>query len=433
MQFTVKTTEGLERRIEVQIPHTRVAGEVDRRLRDLSRTANVRGFRKGKVPLQVIKQQFGGQVHGDAVSELIRQGYSDAVTKENLRPAGGPRIEPIQVEPGDDLKFAAVIEVMPEVVVNPVTALEIERPTFEVSEADIDAMLESMRRQRVSYTPVERAARKGDRVVVDFAGRVDGVAFEGGTGTDMALVLGSGRAIADFEAALEGMSKGETKTAPVKFPDNYGAKELAGKQAEFDLTVKSVEEEVLPPVDDEFAKAFGLAEGGVEALRAEVRKSMEREAGEAVRNKVRNQVFEALQRENNVDLPKALVEEQIQQLQIDLLQRMGRNDFSQMPPRDPFVEPAQRRVKLGLLIGELIRRENIQIDRARVLARLEEVASAYPNPAEVQRAYLQNQDAMRQIETSVMEDLAVEWVLGRARVTDRPSSFSELTGFGRQG
>ncbi|MET0280927.1 MAG: trigger factor [Steroidobacteraceae bacterium] len=433
MQFTVTNTSGLERRIEVQIPHTRVSGEVDRRLRDLSRTANIRGFRKGKVPLQVIKQQYGGQVHGDTVSELIRQGYSDAVTKENLRPAGGPRIEPIQVAPGDDLKFAAVFEVMPEVAIKPVEELAIERPVADISDADIDAMLESMRKQRVTYQPVDRAAQKDDRVSVDFAGRVGGVAFDGGTGTDMSVVIGAGRAIADFESALIGMSKGETKTAPVKFPDNYGAKELAGKDAEFDLTVKSVEEPVLPVVDDEFAKSFGLGEGGVAELRTEVRKSMEREAGDAIRNKLRNQVFESLARENDVELPRALVDEQIQQLQLDLLQRMGRSDTSQLPPREPFVEPAQRRVKLGLLIGELIRRENIAVDRARVLARLEEVAAGYPDPAQVQRAYLQNADAMRQIETAVMEDLAVEWVIGKARVTDLPTSFAELTGFGRQG
>jgi trigger factor len=286
-----------------------------------------------------------------------------------------------------------------------------------------------MRRQRVTYAPVERAAGKGDRVLVDFAGRVDGVAFDGGTGTDMAVVIGKGQVIPDFETALAGMSKGETKTAPVRFPENYGAPNLAGKAAEFDLTVKSVEEEVLPVVDDAFADAFGMAEGGVAALREEVRKSMEREAAEATRNKLRTQVFDALQRDNQLELPLSLVEEQVQQLQLDLLQRMGRQDASQMPPREPFVEPARRRVKLGLLIGELVRRENLSVDRERVFARLEDLAASYPNPAEVKRSYLQSQDAMRQIETAVMEDLAVEWVLARARVTDRPTSFAELTGF----
>lgn len=429
MQFTIHTTQGLERRIEVEVPHARVAGEVERRLRELSRTANIRGFRKGKVPLAVIKKQFGGQVHGDAVSELIRQSYSDAVNKEKLRPAGGPRIEPIQVQPGDDLKFAAVIEVMPEVVVGPVDQLAIERPKYEITEADVDAMLESMRRQRATYAAVDRPAQKGDQVRVDFAGRVDGKAFEGGSGEGMQLVIGAGRAIADFENALIGMSKDEKKTAPVKFPDDYSAKDLAGKQAEFDLTVKSVEEQVLPAVDEEFARAFGIGDGTVDGLRSEVRSSMEREAGEAVRNRLRTQVFEALQQANQVELPRALVDQQIEQMQLDLMQRMGQQDASQVPPRDPFVKPAERRVKLGLLVGELIRREKIQVDRGRVLARLEEMASAYPNPADVRRAYLQNQEAMGQIESSVIEDMAVEWVLGRARVTERETSFAELTGF----
>jgi trigger factor len=434
MQFTVKTTAGLERRIEVEIPRTRVAGEVDRKLRDLSRTANVKGFRKGKVPLPVIKQQYGSQVHGDTVSELIRQTYSEAVTKEKLRPAGGPRFEPIQIAPDADLKYAAVFEVLPEVTINAVAALEIERPVAEITEADVDAMLDSMRRQRVTYTPVDRAAASGDRVVVDFAGRLDGVAFDGGTGTGMSVVIGSKQAIADFETALVGMGKGQSRTAPVRFPDDYGAPHLAGKNAEFDLTVQSVEEPVLPPVDDAFAAQFGVAEGGVAALRVEVRKSMEREAADATRNRLRTQVFDALNRDNQLELPLSLVEEQIQQLQVDFLQRMGRQvqDASQLPPREPFEEPARRRVKLGLLIGELVRRENLVVDRERVFARLEQLAAQYPNPDEVRRAYLQNQEAMRQIETAVMEDLAMEWVLGRARVTDRPTGFAELTGFGKQ-
>ncbi|HEV7633511.1 MAG TPA: trigger factor [Steroidobacteraceae bacterium] len=432
MQFTMTTTNGLERRIEVAIPHTRVAGEVERRLRDLSRTASIKGFRPGKVPFAVIKQQYGAQAHGDTVSELIRESYSEALTKENLRPAGGPRIEPIAVEPGSDLKFAAVFEVLPEVSIKPVEELTVERPLTEVTEADIDAMLESMRRQRVTYTPVERASQKGDRVVADFLGRVDGVAFAGGEGKDTAFVLGSGRAIADFEAALTGMSAGESKTAPVKFPDAYSSPDLAGKQAEFDLTVKSVEAEVLPPIDDALASAFGLQEGGVASLRTEVRQSMEREVAEAVRNRLRAQVFDALAKDNPLELPRALVDEQVQELQVDMMRRMGAKDASQAPPREPFEEPARRRVALGLLIGELVRRENMKVDRERVHARLNELATAYPNADEVRRAYLQSQDAMRQIETSVLEDQTVDWVVQRARVTDRPISFAELTGFGKQ-
>jgi trigger factor len=432
MQFTVTTTTGLERRLEVAIPHTRVAGEVERRLRELSRTANLKGFRPGKVPFAVIRQQFAGQVHGDTVSELIRESYSEAVNKENLRPAGGPRIEPIDVAPGSDLKFAAVFEVLPEVSLKPVEDLAIERTVAEVTEADVDAMIESMRKQRVDYKEVARASQSGDRVTADFLGRVDGVPFAGGEGKDTPFVLGSGRAIADFEAALTGMSAGETKTAPVKFPEAYGAPELAGKQAEFDLTVTKVEEEVLPVVDDAFAEAFGLHEGGVVKLREEVRKSMEREVAEAIRGKLRGQVFDALQAQNPLELPNALVEEQIQELQADMAQRMGNRSAGQTPPREPFEEPARRRVSLGLLVGELIRRENIKVDRDRVNTRLLELSGAYPNAEEMRRAYLQSPDAMRQIETSVLEDQAVDWIVERAKVTDRTATFAELTGFGRQ-
>jgi trigger factor len=432
MQFTVKNTSDLGRRIEVEIPHTRVAGEVDRRLRDLSRTANIRGFRKGKVPLQVIKRQYGEQVHGDAVNELIRQTYTDAVNRENLRPVGGPTIEPIQIEPGSDLKFAAVFEVLPEFSVGPVEKYEISRPVVQVTESDIDAMLESMRKQQVEYLPVQRAAIKGDRVTVDFLGKLDGVAFVGGEGKDMPVVIGSGRAVADFEAALVGMSPGESKSAPVRFPANYGSKDLAGKTADFELTVRAVDEGFLPPVDAAFAVKFGLPEGGVEALRVEVRKSMEREAAEAVRTRLRTQVFETLERENPLQVPKALLDQQVQQMQIEVMQRSGRMEEGGIPPREPFEEPARRRVMLGLLIGELVRREEIKVDRQRVFARLDELAAAYPNPDEVRRAYLQNQDALRQIETAVIEDQVVDWVVARAHVTDRATSFADLTGFARQ-
>jgi trigger factor len=435
MQFTLSTGSGLERRIEVAVPHTRVAGQVERRLRELSRTANIRGFRPGKVPLPVIKKQFGAQVHGDTVSDLIRETFNEAIDKEKLRPASGPRIEPISLEPGNDLKYAAVFEVMPEVTVKPVAELAVDRPTVEVSEPDVDAMIESMRRQRVEYREVEREARNSDRVTVDFLGRLEGTPFPGGEGKDTPFVLGSGRAIADFEAALLGMKAGESKTVPVKFPDNYAAKELAGKTTEFDLAVKKVEEEQLPPVDEAFAEAFGLQEGGIDKLREEVRGSMEREAAEAIRNRLKSQVFDALVRDNPVDLPKALVDEQIQELQLDLLRRSGREpkDASELPPREPFEEPARRRVTLGLLVGELVRRENLTVDRERVHTRLNELASAYPNADEVRRAYLQNPDALRQIEQAVVEDQVVEWVVGQARVTDRPISFAELTGFNRQG
>ncbi|MFM1886028.1 MAG: hypothetical protein RL026_1185 [Pseudomonadota bacterium] len=433
MQVTVTNTSGLERRIEITLPSTRVAGEVERRLRDYSRTARIKGFRPGKVPFNVIKQQFGGQARGEVVNDLIRSSYGEALSKNQLRPVGDPRIEPIALDEGGDLQFAALIEVFPQFTLAPLESLTVERQVVDITEADVDAMIESMRKQRTDYREVSRPAQAGDRVTVDFLGKRDGTPFDGGAGTDTPFVLGAGRAIADFETALTGMSAGESKTAPVTFPENYGAKELAGQQTEFDLTCKKVEEPVLPEVNDEFAKAFGIEEGGVERLREEVRKSMEREAAEAIRTRVRNVVFDALQAANPVELPRALVNDQIQSLQLEMMQRMGARDANQIPPREPFEEPARRRVALGLLLGEVINTQGLKLDRERVAERLEELCSAYPNPEEVRRSYLSNPDALRQLEAAVLEDQAVDFVLSKAQVTDMPQSFTEVTGFGRQG
>ena len=374
-------------------------------------------------------------MHGDAVNELIRQSYTDAVSKENLRPAGGPRIEPIQVEPGSDLKFAAVFEVLPEVTRQAGgRSSQIERPVADITEADVDAMLESMRRQRVKYQPVERASVKGDRVTVDFLGRLDGVAFAGGEGKDMPVVIGSGRAIADFEAALIGHERGRNEDRAGEVPGQLRRKDLAGKTTEFDLTVKSVEEEFLPPVDDAFAEAFGLTEGGVAALRDEVRRSMEREAAEAVRARLRAQVFEALQRDN----PRASCRvrwwtSRSSSCRSNCCSAWAAQDASQMPPREPFEEPARRRVTLGLLIGELVRREGLKVDRERVFARLDELAAAYPNPDEVRRGLpAEPGHACARSKPRCSRTRSWTGCVARAHVTDRPTSFAELTGFGRQ-
>lgn len=432
MQVTETLSAGLKREYKVVVNQAELDQELNAKLVDLSKRANIKGFRPGKVPFKVVQQQYGGQARGDVVNEMIRSSYGEAISKNQLRPVGDPRIEPVSVEPGSDLQFAAIIEVFPEFTLSPLDSLAVERQTVDISEADVDAMIESMRKQRVEYRAVERPAQSGDRVTVDFLGKLDGTPFAGGEGKDTPFVLGAGRAIADFETALTGMSAGESKTAPVTFPGNYGAAELAGKQTEFDLTVSKVEEPVLPEVDDEFAKAFGLEEGGVERLREEVRKSMEREAAEAIRTRVRNEVFDALQKANPIDLPRSLVNDQIQSLQLEMMQRMGARDASQIPAREPFEEPARRRVALGLLLGEVINREALKLDRERVANRLDELCSAYPNPEEVRRSYLSNPDALRQLEASVLEDQAVDFVLSKAQVTDKPQSFTEVTGFGRQ-
>mgnify|MGYP003547420364 CR=1 FL=1 len=276
MQVSLTATGGLERKLEVAVPAEQVAAEVDQRLQKLARTARFNGFRPGKAPMGVVRQQYGTQVHSEVVSDLLRSSFSDAVTQENLKPATGPRIQPIALDPGADLKYVATFEVLPEIRLAPVESLAIERPTASVTDADIDEMLESLRKQRPVYTSVERGAKTTDRVQIDFEGRIDGTAFQGGEGRDVPVVLGGGQVLSEFEQALAGAMAGETRTAVVHFPDDYHGKDVAGKTAEFTITLKGVEEMSLPALDDAFASEFGVKEGGIAQLRVEVRESMER-------------------------------------------------------------------------------------------------------------------------------------------------------------
>jgi trigger factor len=431
MQVSLTATAGLERRLEVAVPEQRVTSEVESRLKQLSRTARLKGFRPGKAPYQVIQKQYGEQVRGEVIGDLIRSSYAEAVNQEKLNPAGGPRIEPVAVNPGADLKYTATFEVLPEVKLNPLDTISIERPSASVQDSDVDAMIESMRKQRPTFTVVERAAQETDRVTVDYVGKVDDKDVTGGEGKDVTFIVGAKRVMTEFEEAVKGAKAGEGRDVTVDFPAEHPNKDLAGKKATFHLDVKKVEEQTLPEVNDEFVKAFGVAEGGVDALRTEVRQSMTRELEDLVRNRVRGQVLDSLYTANSIEVPKALVEEQIQQLQLDMARRANISDPNQLPPASTFEEQARRRVALGLLLGEIVKAENLKVDRERVQTRLNDVAAAYPNPDEVRRAYLQNADAMRQIESAVLEDQVVDFVVSKAKITDKPATFTELTGFGQ--
>ena len=433
MQVSLTATGGLERRLEVAVPAQQVADEVDQRLKKIARTARMKGFRPGKAPMGVVRQQYGTQVHTEVVGDLLRSSFADAVSQQNLKPATGPRIQPVALDPGADLKYIATFEVLPDIRPAAVESLEIERATASVTDAEVGEMLESLRGQRPDYTPVERGAKTTDRLVLDFDGRIDGAAFQGGEARDMPVVLGAGQVLAEFEQALAGAAPGETRTAVVHFPDDYRGTEVAGKTAEFSITVKKVEEMSLPPLDDAFAAEFGVKEGGLEQLRKEVRESMERELDDAIRNQLRVQVMDALHRANPIEVPQGLVDETVQEMQVDIGRRMGAKDVSQLPPREQFLDAARRRVALGLVIGELLRGADLKVDRARVQARLREIAGSYPNPDEMLRSYLQNADAMRQVESAVLEEQLVDWIVERAKVTDKPSSFKDLTRFGQNG
>lgn len=430
MQVSLTATGGLERRLEVAIPAAQVDGEVAQRLNRISRTARLKGFRPGKAPLAVIRQQYGDQVHGEVISDLMRSSFSEAVQREKLNPAGGPRIEPIAINPGADLKYAAVFEVLPEVKLAPVTNLTLEKPVAEVGDADLDAMLLTLRKQRPTFVEAARAATGTDRVTVTFVGRIDGTEFDGGSGENVPIVLGSNQVMKEFEDALIGASAGDSKEFNATFGAEHTNKKLAGKTATFNVQVLKVEEQKPAELDAEFAQSFGIADGNLDNLRTEVKANMERELNEAIRQKLRAQVLDGLFAQNPLELPRQLVEEQIQELQVEMLRRAGVRDAKQMPPREPFEQPAKRRVALSLLMSELVRTANLKVSRESVQEKLNELAASYSNPEEVRRAYLQNADMMRQIEAQVLEQQAIDWVLGQAKVAEKPATFSELTQFG---
>ena len=429
MQVSVESIGKLERRMQVQVPAERVAAEIAARLQNISRTARLNGFRPGKAPLKVIRQQFGSQVHREVIGELLQSSYAEAVTQNQLAPAGSPRIEPQSMDEGQDLKYVATFEVLPEVVLQPIESLLVDRVTAEVTESDIDAMIERLRKQQMKHTAVSRPAAAGDKVTIDFEGAIDGVPFAGGKGENIAIVLGEGRMLPDLENGLVGAAAGEKRNVTVNFPADYRAVELAGKSAIFATEVKTVEEPVLPELDEEFCKSFGVTEGGLPKLREDVGANMRRELEQAIRNRNKAAVMEKLYAANPTDVPNVMIEGQIRDMQVEAMRRAGAKEASQAPPRDPFVEPARRRVTLGLLLNDVIRREKLVVDRARVNERLDEMVAAYGDPGAMKRAYMQNAEAMRQVEGLALEDQAVEWILQHAKVHDVSSTFKELMNF----
>jgi trigger factor len=429
MQISVENTGKLERRMQVQVPAERVSQEIATRLKELSRTARLKGFRPGKAPITVIRQQFGQQVHREVIGELMQSSFAEAVTQNQLSPAGSPRIEPTSVAEGQDLTYVATFEVFPEVALQPIGSLSIERVAAEVTEGDVEAMIERLRKQQTKYSAVARPAANGDKVTVDFAGSIDGTPFAGGKGDNVPIVLGEGRMLAQLEQGLAGASVGESRDVGVDFPADYRATELAGKHAVFKVDVKSVEEPTFPALDDEFCTAFGVTEGGVAKLREDVRANMQRELEQTLRNRNKAAVMDKLYQANPVDVPNALLESQIRDMQIEEMRRTGAKDVSQAPPREPFIEPARRRIALGLLINEIIRREKIVLDPARSNARLDEMVGAYGDPAALKRAYLQNADAMRQVQSLALEDQVTDFILAHAQVHEKRHTFKELMNF----
>ncbi len=421
MQVSVETTSGLGRRMTVQIPAEQMDQQVASKLQQLTRSVRLDGFRPGKVPLSVVKKRYESQVRQETAAELIASTYEQALQQENLRPAGEPNIEQTRNQSGEELEYVATFEVYPEIELPDLGDLKIERPIAEVDENEVEKMLEKLRRQRVTWTSVERPAAEGDRVEIDFEGTIDGQPFSGNAAKNVPLELGSGSMIPGFEEQLVGVSAGDSKTIEVTFPEDYGSAEVAGKTAKFDITVHSVAEPTLPELDDEFARAFGVGDGGLEALREEVRKNMRRELDAAISNRIKSQVFDALLEKADLDVPTSLLDSEI-----DALVKKDSAGADAGDDRSRYEDEARRRVSLGLLISEIIQRNQLSIDPDRVRQKIEDMAQSYENPEEVVQWYYSNQEMLGSVQTLVMEETVVEWVMDQAQVEDKSTTFEEL-------
>jgi len=430
MMVSVESLTGLERRMQVSVPANRVKQQVDARLLKVSRTARIKGFRPGKAPIHVVRKHYGPQVQEEVVTDLIRETFAEAVRQEKLVPAGGPRIEPQGADKAGELRYTATFEIYPQFELRGLDALRLVRPQADVTEGDLDTMIESLRQQKPDYVTVERGCSKGDRVTLDFEGRIDGETFEGGRSEGLVVTLGSNRLLPDFENGVRGAAASETREFDLRFPDEYQVSKIAGKTARFTARVHKVEEAKLPEVDGAFCEAFGVSEGGVEALRSEVRENMRRELGQAVQARLKSQVMEQLLAANPIAVPRALVEAEIRDMQMDMLRRMGAKNARQLPAREPFEPAARRRVALGLILNEVIRKAGIQPDASRVQARLDEIVAGFADPEAARQQYLQNEGTLRQLQMAVLEDQVVTHVVSAAGVTDQPSSFKEIMNFG---
>ena len=429
MHITVETTQGLERKLKVEVPEDRVQGEVSKRLSSIAQSARLPGFRPGKAPMKVIAQRYGKKVREEVVGEIVQSSFQDAIVQERLRPAGSPTIDPLEWESGSGVAYTAVFDVYPEVSLPPIDSLAISRPTAEVGDGDVDKVIERLRHQRRTWTAVERAAASGDRVVIDFEGTCDGAARDDLKAEQFAVELGAGQVFEAFDKALAGAESGQELSLDLEFPSDYGAGELAGKPVHFEVKVKAVEEPSLPEIDEDFAKAFGVEEGGVEQLKSEVRANMQRELTEGLRTATKQRVMEALLAGRELELPDSLVKREVERSMAQRRLELSHSGFDaseiELDAGD-FEPSARRRVSLGLLVAELIKENDIKADPEEVRARIESIASTYEDPQQVVRWYYSQPQHLSDIESTVLEDTVTAWILERATVTNVPASFDEI-------
>ena len=427
---TVQETNPLERSIDLIVSAQEVEAATDARLARMGKTMKIAGFRPGKVPAKVVKQQYGAQARDEALNEIVGRAFGEAITQQKLKVAGYPRIEPKGDQTGASLTFAATFELFPEITLADVSGAEIERPVHEVSAADVDKTLDILRKQRVRYEDAARAAQKEDRVVIDFLGKKDGVPFAGGEAKDYPMVLGQGTLLPDFEAAIEGATAGTSKTFDLTFPADYGNTELAGQTVQFDLTVKQVQGPIVPELDEEFVRAMGIESGNAADLKAEIEKNLKGEVKKRIHQRVREAVMEKLDALNPIAVPKALVEQEIYRLmqgtREDMKQRGMKGDIPLQP--EWFQDRALPRVRMGLILADLVEKEHLVATEAQMDARIAEIAETYQRPEEVLQWYKQDRQRLANIESDVLEQNVVDWFMARAKVTDKTIDFDDIMG-----
>jgi trigger factor len=431
MQVSIQTTSGLERKLTVAIPAERVENEVKTRLQKASKTVRLDGFRPGKVPMKVMSQRFGPGVRQEVMQEVMNQSFSEAIAQENLKPAGMPSIEPKNIDAGSDLEYVATFEIFPEVEDKDYASISLVKPVAEVVQADIDKMIETLREQQSSWESINRAAADGDQVNIDYVGTKGGEVFDGGSAEGSDLVLGSNSMIPGFEDGIAGLKAGDDKVLSLTFPDDYQAEELKGAAVEFAVTVNSVSEKKLAELNEELFAKFGVTEGGEEKFRADVTDNMQRELVNATKSKVKNQVMDALvNTHNDLLLPQSLIKQEIGVLKNQMVQQFGGQaaslDIDSLLPDDMFVEQADRRVRLGLVLNEYISKEGLTPDPEKVKETIEGLAATYEDPEEVINYYYSNQQQLQEIQSMVLEDSVVEKLMDSATITEKVCTYEEL-------